>query len=144
MSNPGLGNTFVVVAAIAISVLALIVAAMRPPVVVNAPGGPGSAEDATLYAINPFPGCAWNDTATEFFPHFWYVNEGNRTARNTVVNLTYRTGAPPIFVAYQDVPLGDIPPHSGGYVDLGSTWVQWGRDVCGAPFEFRVSFTWDS
>ncbi|HLF06581.1 MAG TPA: hypothetical protein VI893_05320 [Thermoplasmata archaeon] len=140
------GNTLVVAAAIVISVLALLVAAMRPPVVVNVPEGQGPAggvPGARVLAFGSVPGCSWNDTASEFFPVFGYVNEGNRTARNTVANLTYHAAAALGFSAYLDVPLGDVPPYTTGYKQLNSTWVQWGRDVCTREHEFRVTMTWD-
>ncbi len=137
------GNTVIVLVALAVSVTALLVAALRPPVVVNAPEGPGPAEGADVVAIDPHDLCSWNGTASVFYPHFWYENTGNRTARNTVANLTYVAAVPPDFTLYMNLSLGDIPAHTAGWVELDSVWVQWGLNVCSREHEFRVSMTWD-
>jgi len=56
-------------------------------------------------------------------------------------NLTYK--APSVgFVAYLDLPLGDIPAYASGSVELDSIWVPWGLDVCPREYEFRVSMAW--
>jgi len=107
-------------------------------------GGPNDgAHVVAVGPYGPYPGCNYNDTASAFWPRFGYVNLGNRAANNTIANLTYRAPSGG-FVAYLDLPLGDIPAYASGYVELDSIWVQWGRDVCPREHEFRVSMRWDA
>lgn len=142
---PGMreGNTAVILVALVVSVMALFVVVLRPPVIVNTPERPTPIESAHVVAVEPRALCSWNGTASYFYPQFWFANSGNRTARDTVANLTYVAAVPPEFTLHMNLSLGDIPAHTTGWIELDSVWVQWGLDVCSREHEFRVTMTWD-
>lgn len=137
--------TIVAMGALVVSVLAVIVVALRPPVVVNVPGGSsGSPEQAHVVAVGAYPSCYWNGTSSEFFLRFGYVNTGNRTARNAVANLTYTAefGNASTYALYKNLAFGDIPAHTAGYVEQYGAWLVWGANRCTRQFDFRITFTW--
>jgi len=134
-----------VVGAMVVAIFALLVVALRPPLIVNVLGpSTETPEQAHVMAVNPTAGCGWNGTASYFYPRFGYVNIGNRTAYDAVANLTYTEGFgnATFTVLYLDVPMGEIGPHTSGYIELYETWLHWGVNVCERPFDFRITFTW--
>lgn len=136
----------VVVGAWVVAVFALLVVALRPPLIVNVPGpSTGNPEAAQLVATSLYPACRWNGTASDFYLiRVGYANSGNRTANEAVANLTYTSGLGNATTTslYLDVALGDVAPHAAGYIELYSVWVVSGMDLCSPPFDFRVTFTW--
>lgn len=140
------GSTLIVVAgALVVVVLAVLVVAFRPPVIVNVPGpSTESPEQAHVVAVGAYPTCYWNGTASEFLVRFGYVNSGNRTARNAVANLTYTAefGNATTYPFYKDINFGDIAAHTTGYFEQAGAWSVPGVIACGRTFDFRVTFTW--